>query len=169
MKHTPPIKTRFNIQHITSRITWCLCVLLWLMCDTRTALAVQTHGAPEGLYAHQIAHFAFLIAMVYIWLRSRHRAGEGWRLIRLSFVFFAVWNLNTLIAHAVAANLDPANFQGYIGPFPRYFVAHSFMDIYFFFGKMDHFLCIPAVLCLGLGLKQMRRTVSKGTDSDHVY
>ncbi|MGM0425970.1 MAG: hypothetical protein ACQEQ7_01895 [Thermodesulfobacteriota bacterium] len=106
--------------------------------------------------------------MAYIWLRTRHRTGEGWRLIRLSFVFFAVWNMNTFINHGISAALDPTKFQGDMGTLPRYLVTRSTLDIYFFFGQMDHFLCIPAALCLGLGLRKMRRA-AQHTFSDDVY
>ena len=157
-----------EIQPIRPRMAWFFGILCYLLCDPQPALAIQTHGAPEGLYAHQIAHLAFLIAMVYIWLRTRHREGEGWGLIRLSFLFFAIWNIITFINHGISATLDPAKFQGHIGALPRYFVAHSATDIYFFLGKMDHFLCIPAALCLGLGLKKMRR-LAQSSPSDDVY
>lgn len=153
---------------IKGRITMLFGILCCLMCDARPALAIQTHGPPEGLYAHQIAHLGFLVAMVYIYLRTRQRTGDGWRWIRLSFVFFAVWNLNTFITHGVSTALDPAQFQGRIGGLPRYFVAHSFMDLYFFFGKMDHLLCIPAGLCLGLGLRKMYQETQR-TSSENVF
>jgi len=92
----------------------------------------------------------------------------GWPLIRLSFVFFAIWNINTFINHGISTALDPAQFQGQIGGLPRYFRAHSFRDFYFFFGKMDHLLCIPAGLCLGLGLRKMHRA-SQRIPSEDVY
>ena len=147
--------------------------VLWLsglclaLSDADMAWAVQTHGAPEGLYAHQIGHLVFLVAMIYIWLRTHRRTGSGWRMIRLAFVFFAVWNINTFITHAIAAGLDPARFRGDMGPLSRYFLAQSTLDVYFFFGKMDHLLCIPAALFLGMGLHQMRRAVS-GEGDDHA-
>jgi hypothetical protein len=169
MRHEALTTEKSDIQPIRPRMAWGFVILCTLLCDAGPALAIQTHGPPEGLYAHQIAHLGFLVAMVYIWFRTRHREGEGWRLIRLSFVFFAVWNINTFITHSVSVTLDPAKFQGYMGPLPKYFVARSVIDIYFFLGKMDHFLCIPAALCLGLGLQKMRRAVAQHLPSDDVY
>lgn len=161
-----------KIPSATPRIRHCAACtfgILWgLLCSASPALAIQTHGAPEGLYAHQIAHLAFLGAMVYIYLRTRKRRGAGWGLIRLAFVFFALWNINTFINHGISAALDPAQFQGTIGGLPRYFVAHSFTDLYFFFGRMDHFLCIPAGLCLGFGLRKMYRAGQR-MPSEDVY
>jgi hypothetical protein len=147
---------------------WASGSLCCLLCHASPALAIQTHGAPEGLYAHQIAHLAFLVAMAYIWLRTRHRKGAGWRLIRLAFVFFAIWNINTFISHSISTTLDPSQFQGQIGGLPKYFVAHSFWDLYFFFSKMDHVLCIPASLCLGLGLRKMHQA-SQRIPVEDVY
>jgi hypothetical protein len=165
-------KKRFMEKEATgvarSRWFWAIFMTWSLLCDIPSASAIQTHGAPEGLYAHQMAHLGFMVAMVYIWLRTRHRSGEGWGLIRLSFVFFAVWNMATFINHGISATLDSTQFHGHIGPLPRYFVPRSTIDMYFFFGQMDHFLCIPAALFLGLGLRKMRRAVQHSPSAD-VY
>jgi hypothetical protein len=147
---------------------WAVFMAGSLLFDIPSASAIQTHGAPEGLYAHQMAHLGFMVAMVYIWLRTRRRAGEGWGLIRLSFVFFAVWNVTTFINHGISATLDSTQFQGHIGPFPEFLVARLPIDLYFFFGQMDHFLCIPAALFLGLGLRKMRQA-TQHPPSDDVY
>ena len=169
MSRPAPSEEKVDIQPVRSRMAWLFGILSYLLCDAHPALAIQTHGPPEGLYAHQIAHLGFLVAMAYIWFRTRHRGGEGWRLIRLSFVFFAIWNMNAFITHSISAALDPSKFQGHMGPLPRYFVARSAVDIYFFLGKMDHLLCIPAALCLGLGLQKMRRAVAQHAPSDDVH
>jgi cyanate permease len=132
--------------------------VLWFLLFPEPLLAVQTHGAPEGLYAHQMGHAAFLAAMIYIWLRTRSRTGPGWRLIRLSFVFFALWNINTFLVHAIEASLSLSQFQGYSEGQAQFFVPRSGMDVYFYFGKMDHLLCAPATLLLGLGLRRLRRS-----------
>jgi hypothetical protein len=123
-----------------------------------TVWAIQTHGPPEGLYAHQIAHVGFLIAMVYIWLKTRNRQGAGWGMIRLSFIFFAMWNVNTLMVHAIQVYLSPEQFEGTTGMLPRYFMPRSGLEVYYYFGKMDHLLCVPAALFLGLGLKKLDRS-----------
>ncbi|MBW1817660.1 MAG: hypothetical protein JRF65_01500 [Deltaproteobacteria bacterium] len=120
--------------------------------------AVQTHGAPEGLYAHQMGHAAFFAAMIYIWFRTRSRNGPGWRLIRLSFVFFALWNINAFLAHAIEASLAANQFVGDSQGLAAFFLPRSGMDIYFYFAKMDHLLCAPAALLLGLGLRRLRRS-----------
>jgi hypothetical protein len=117
--------------------------------------AIQTHSVPEGLYAHQIGHLAFLAAMVYIWSRTRRRPGTGWGFIRLSFIFFGLWNINTFLTHCIQESLSPLQFEGNSWGLPRFFIARSALDIYFFFGKMDHLLCVPGAFFLGLGLKAL--------------
>ena len=55
----------------------------WLV--PAAALAVQEHGAPEGLYAHQFAHLFFLASMglLIYWLRQRQLVRQaGWRYIQ---------------------------------------------------------------------------------------
>jgi hypothetical protein len=122
------------------------------------ARAVQTHGAPEGLYTHQMGHMAFLCAMVYIWFRTRNRRGPGWRLIRLSFVFFALWNVNAFLVHAIEASLAASRFEWGVEGRALFLLPRSGPEIYFYFGKMDHLLCVPAALLLGLGLRRLRRS-----------
>ena len=120
-------------------------------------LAIQTHGNPEGLYAHQMAHVGFIVAMIYIYFKTRNRRGAGWGMIRLSFIFFALWNVNTLVVHAIEDSLSPWQFEG-VGMLPNYFVPRSGLEVFYYFGKMDHLLCVPAALLLGLGLKKLNRS-----------
>ena len=132
--------------------------VLWFLAFPESLEAVQTHGAPEGLYAHQLGHAAFFAAMVYIWFRTRSRPGSGWGLIRLSFIFFALWNINTFLVHAIEASLPVDQFEANAGGQAQDFVLRTGMDVYFYFGKMDHLLCAPAALLLGLGLRRLRRS-----------
>ena len=136
----------------------CLGLALWSLALPPPLQAVQTHGEPEGLYAHQMGHVAFLAAMMYIGFRTRGRRGSGWGFIRLSFIFFALWNVNAFLVHAIQASLSPDQFEGVPGGLARFFLPRSGVDVYFFFGKMDHLLCAPATLFLGLGLKRLGRS-----------
>jgi len=136
----------------------CLVLALWCLALPGPLHAVQTHGEPEGLYAHQMGHVAFLAAMIYIGLRIRARRGAGWGFIRLSFIFFALWNVNAFLVHAIQASLSPDQFEGVPGGLAQFFSPRSGVDIYFFFGKMDHLLCAPATLFLGLGLRRLGRS-----------
>jgi hypothetical protein len=136
----------------------CLLFALGSLVFPEVVHAVQTHGEPEGLYAHQVGHMAFLAAMIYIGFRIRGRQGAGWGFIRLSFIFFAVWNVNAFLVHAIQSSLSPEQFEGPPGGLAQFFFARDWVDVYFFFGKMDHLLCAPATLFLGLGLRRLGRS-----------
>ena len=73
-----------------------------LECLATPALATQTHGQPEGLYVHQIAHLFFIISMgiLEFWLRQRNLIKEkGWKYIQLAAVLFILWNIDAIIVH----------------------------------------------------------------------
>ena len=75
---------------------------LGLLCLATPALATQTHGQPEGLYVHQIAHLFFIISMgiLEFWLRQRNLVREpGWKYIQLAAVLFILWNVNAMAVH----------------------------------------------------------------------
>ncbi len=148
MVHLSPIKPALRI------VSWAVGGILF---SPLPALAVQAHGHPEGLYVHQLGHLAFLVSMLYIWFRTRKRRGAGWVFIRLAFVLFALWNVNTFLIHAIQVSLSPGQFVGRIGGLPRYFQPRSALEVYYYFGKMDHLLCVPAAFFLAMGLRRMGR------------
>ena len=68
------------------------------------ALATQAHSAPEGLYAHQLAHIFFIVSMgvLIYWLRERKLVqAVGWRYIQYAALFFILWNLDAFSVPAV--------------------------------------------------------------------
>ena len=68
----------------------------------KAAWALQTHPAPEGLYAHQLAHLFFIatLGIFTYWLHSTGLVRErGWRLIQISCFMFILWNLDTFTVH----------------------------------------------------------------------
>lgn len=50
-----------------------LSIFAWGVINPNHALATQSHGAPEGIYAHQIAHIFFMFSMGFFihWLRDK--------------------------------------------------------------------------------------------------
>ena len=128
------------------------------------AWATQTHGQPEGLYVHQMAHIFFIISMgiLEFWLRQRNLTDErGWKYIQLAAVLFILWNIDAILVHFMDEHLDILgiikidfwhlkidNTQG----------PDSISLIYYFL-KLDHLLCVPAMFCLYYGLK----TILKNT------
>jgi len=137
--------------------------LLLLFADS--ALATQTHGQPEGLYVHQMAHIFFIISMgsLEFWLRQRNLTRErGWKYIQVAAVLFILWNIDAVLVHFMEEHLDIlgiakidlwhmriSNSQG----------QNSITLIYYLL-KLDHLLCVPAMWCLYYGLKTILRNTA---------
>jgi hypothetical protein len=124
------------------------------------ALAVQEHGAPEGLYAHQIAHLFFLgsMGLLIYWLRQRKLVrAAGWRYIQYAALFFIFWNLNAYTAHLLDEDLAIVDVQRVsawtvridVGDLPQ---AVGWL---YYAAKLDHLLCVPALLFLYFGLRRL--------------
>ncbi|HDL89598.1 MAG TPA: hypothetical protein ENG14_01695 [Thermodesulforhabdus norvegica] len=124
---------------------------------------VQVHSSPEGLYVHQMAHGFFIVSLAILmyWLRSMKLIRyKGWRFINWSALFFILWNLDAMIIHYFDGTegfvtIDEHTWEGHI------IVAsqHKIPAMLYYFGKMDHFLCVPAAIFLYLGLKALAQQV----------
>jgi len=122
------------------------------------AWAVQSHGAPEGLYVHQLAHIFFLAAMCYLFWGIRQSAfsSRGWRLLQIFCVFMVVWNIVAFTGHALVPYINSAHFiqdTGYLnahlqGPFTS-------VQLWYYFTKLDHLFSVPALFFLYLGMKNI--------------
>lgn len=121
-----------------------------------SALAIQVHSGPEGLYVHQISHIFFMAAMVFIlYFLSRHPLGHGkaWVYLNLSFSFFLIWNIDAFITHWLESSIPEEAFirrdtlPFYLNP------PITFMRWIYYMGKFDHVLCVPAMFFLVMALK----------------
>jgi hypothetical protein len=130
----------------------------WLFPEA--ALAVQEHGAPEGIYSHQGAHLFFTASMglLIYWLRQRRLVREaGWRYIQYAALFFIFWNLDAFIAHFLdeqsgllyTAMAAPGQVRIEVG------ANLSALAWFYYLAKLDHLLCVPAVLFLYGGLRRL--------------
>jgi len=43
-----------------------LSTFTWVIIDPDIVLATQTHGTPEGIYVHQMAHLFFILSMGFL-------------------------------------------------------------------------------------------------------
>ena len=135
--------------------------LFWLVIFApNPAQATQGHGGIEGVYAHQIAHLFFIISMggLIYWLRQRGLVREkGWQMIQLSAFFFILWNLDAFLVHLLDDQMKIVQVKR-IG-----LLKIQLMDLYnshalkrlYYFAKLDHLLCVPAIVFLYLGLKRL--------------
>jgi hypothetical protein len=124
------------------------------------ALATQAHSAPEGLYAHQLAHIFFIVSMgvLMYWLRERKLVqAVGWRYIQYSALFFILWNADAFFVHLVEEQLGLVNIQR-IGlwdiDITTTMKSQTLLWLYYA-AKLDHLLCVPALLFLYFGLRRL--------------
>ena len=54
-----------------SALSYVAVSIAWMLVFADHALATQTHGQPEGLYVHQMAHVFFLISLISLSLSVR--------------------------------------------------------------------------------------------------
>lgn len=136
-----------------------------------TASALQSHGPPEGLFAHQLAHvfFALSMAILAYWLESHgFTRDRGWRLVQLSCVLFLFWNIAAFSGHFIEGRISPDLIVGQKGTWNQRLIAGSETHaLAYYFLKLDHLLCVPAILCLFLGLRShYRRTLMEAAQDE---
>ena len=130
-------------------------------------LATQTHGQPEGLYVHQMAHIFFIISMgsLDFWLRQRNLIKEkGWKYIQLSAVLFILWNIDAALVHFLDEHLDILGITKIDFWHMRVESIQGLdsIPILYYLLKLDHLLCVPAMFFLYYGLK----TILNNTTTD---
>lgn len=141
-----------------------LLILAAGLCLPGSALALQVHGEPEGLYVHQMAHLFYVLALGYFFWDIRRSAftGRGWRYLQLFCVLMAAWNLLAFGGHAAGVYLEPEALHQtdcYLqtrlaGPL----TAHTF---FYFIAKLDHLICVPALAFLFVGIRSFYISVAK--------
>jgi hypothetical protein len=143
-------------------------VFLALFFTADPALATQTHGGPEGLVVHQIAHVFFLVSMgtLAYWIHSHGLSQQrAWRLIRYAAIMLMVWNTDAFIAHLLdeqtgliaVHQIDPIHLS--IVPRPDF----EFLALFYYLVKLDHLFCVPALVLLYLGLRTLLKDAEAGT------
>ena len=138
-------------------------LLLWLLLGAaQPAWATQVHAAPEGLYAHQLAHvfLTFSMGILIYWLRERKLVLEtGWRYVQYAAFFLILWNLDAMTVHYLDSRDDMFRIVNAGGWQSSIQVSsqHSGLILFYYFAKMDHLLCVPAIIFLYLGLRHLLR------------
>lgn len=131
------------------------------------ALATQGHGGLEGVYTHQLAHLFFIASMgiLIYWIRQRNLVCiSGWRSIQFAALFFIIWNLDAVLVHILDDQLALVHVVQ-IG-FWKIRISAAYgshaLQLLYYFARLDHLLCVPAIIFLYRGLKQL--TKSQGLD-----
>jgi hypothetical protein len=153
-----------KIKHISS-----ICALVWIaiFISSSNLWATQAHGGAEGIVVHQLGHLFFVVSMgmfVY-WLgKGRILSYPGWRYIMLFAVLLVVWNLDVVIMHFLDEQMGMLRMVK-TGPWTVRIDAENGsrgLALFYYLGKMDHLLCVPALFFLYLGLKNLLSSLDKG-------
>ena len=123
-------------------------------------LATQTHGAPEGIYVHQMAHLFFILSMGFFihWLRERKLVKEnGWRFIQYAAFFLILWNMDAFLVHLLNDQLQIVQVQRIDSWHIQLNAGNGSkaLEILYYFAKLDHLFCVPALLFLYSGLRRL--------------
>ena len=118
--------------------------------------ALQSHGAPEGNYVHQMAHLLFMGSLLYLYWHTRHTpalASRGWRYLQIFCIVFACWNILAFIGHEAFGHLTSADFIDKNGLKEHIAGPITSVKVIYFITKMDHLLYVPALLALVISLR----------------
>ena len=131
-----------------------------------TAHATQTHGGAEGLIVHQLAHvfFAFSMGLLIYWLRKRQLTPRtGWRHIQLAALFFIAWNLDAMFSHWLLEQSNILSVENIRGTQIRITTADglNWLGSIYYLSKLDHLLCVPAMIFLLLGLRRFYHSTTE--------
>jgi hypothetical protein len=141
-----------------SRIAVYVC---FLSVPAQRAWALQAHPAPEGLYSHLLAHLFFIVTLgIFIyWLQTNRLVKErGWRLIQISCFLFILWNLDTFTVHWIEHSMSREMFVTTgVAWSQRLVMSGGWRSWVYYFGKLDHLICVPAILLLFSGLRNLYR------------
>lgn len=138
------------------RIFLFIALLAWPRC----LFAAQVHSAPEGLFVHQIGHLFFIFSMgiLIYWLRGRQLTHQkGWQRLQYAAFFFVLWNIDTLLAHfiesrpGIFSQISVGSWQAQIVSSP----GNEALTVVYYLTKMDHLLCVPAIIFLYLALREL--------------
>jgi hypothetical protein len=148
------------VKSIGTRALTTLAVLLIPHVLPLPAMATQGHGGIEGVYAHQMAHLFFIFSMgvLIYWLRDRKLTIiPGWRYIQYSALFFILWNVDAYVVHYLEEQLDLLEISRRETWLIEIRAPEGFgwLGVLYYFAKLDHLLCVPALFCMYQGLKRL--------------
>jgi hypothetical protein len=142
--------------------------LIWLMMleggFPRAALAIQPHGPPEGFYLHQIAHVAFIGALIFFIYKLRQEVQEhqSFSLLIWACGFFVLWNLDHVVAHLSALPLNPSDFLGHETDLAQRLIMSGPTRWIYYLTSLDHLILLPACYLFYRGLKALAKEPATG-------
>lgn len=119
--------------------------------------ATQLHASMEGIITHQAGHLFFLFSMVVLIFTITGKGlnkQKGWRLIQYSAFFFVLWNMDTIMAHFLDNQIHVVKIENISLDQIKVITNNDspLLAWVYYFLKLDHLLCVPAMLFLYRGL-----------------
>lgn len=133
-------------------------VLVFIIFDPRPTLALQTHGPPEGLYVHQLAHFFFAAALLFLIWQIKYEGLKGlpgFRQIRWACGLFVLWNVVAFVGHWSEVLLIPQALLGQQGDLSQSLIMSRFSAWIYYLTRLDHLVLVPAFFLLWRGLRAL--------------
>ena len=122
--------------------------------------ATQLHSNSEGIITHQVGHLFFLFSMVALIFTITGKGldkQKGWRLIQYSAFFFILWNLDAVAAHFFDNQINAVKIENISLGKMKIITNNdsSLLAWFYYILKLDHLLCVPAMLFLYRGLSNL--------------
>jgi len=136
-----------------------LCFILFFSPDS--AWALQTHGPPEGLYVHQMAHVLFMGALIYLFWDIRRSSFQqrGWVYLQLFCLLMFLWNFIAFTGHEAHHHMKPTDFFYGDSYFQTKLIFPlTSLKLTYYLTKLDHLISVPALFFLYLALRAFYRT-----------
>jgi hypothetical protein len=149
-----------NVLQRDLRLTAASLLAAVMVSASTPALATQGHAGIEGVWVHQFAHLFFLFSMLLLiyWLRRAGLVKEpGWRYIQYAALFFTLWNANAFLVHFLDEQINAIHLE-HLGAWKIHITAagdRTWLALLYYLIKLDHLLCVPAMICLWQGLRHM--------------
>lgn len=139
-----------------ARVTGLIIFLVtFLVFRAAPAYAVQVHGGMEGLVSHQLGHILFAGCMLFLLVTGsvNQWAGSGWHRFKCFIRLIIFWNILTFSGHWLRIGIPDYKFVKVDGQVAG-FRIESLLDAFFYFANLDHFILLPALLCLSISLRR---------------
>jgi hypothetical protein len=122
------------------------------------AYATQLHASSEGIITHQMGHLFFLLSMVALIFTITGKSldkQKGWRFIQYSAFFFILWNLDAVAAHFFDNQIYAVKIEKLSLGQIRVVSQSELLAWVYYVLKLDHLLCVPAMLFFYGGLSNI--------------
>ena len=144
-----------------------------LILQPEIVYAAEFHPISEVMIIHLIGHFLFLFSMmvlIFTIIIKGLNAQKAWRYIQYSALLFLLWTLDTTTIHFLDGVLKTVKTENI--SFTQILVMtqndSSILAWIYYLLKLDHLLCVPAMLFFYLGLSKFFDEHEKRTDQKRL-